>query len=220
MFCTVPLATHTRNLPPCAVLSRHLNLQSAKGYAAKEPKLFSIIKMEKRFVQDEYEASILVTEALETGNSQNRTDPAATGDSNPSTQDKTDHGGSRTTGVLCKQFVGSLVKEGQRQDAAIAKVNTRLKLAYQVDNPIQLALDIIKPLVQYKSVAGRKQTIPKVLSEHRRLGEAVRWILESAHGRKYSHKRDLEQSLFDEVEAIFDGSSHLYARRFNMHKTS
>lgn len=121
---------------------------------------------------------------------------------------------------LCPNFLGSLIKGGVSQNAILARVNARLKLDYQIDNPIQLAIDSVKPLLEYKSMMGRKQTLPRVLTPHRQNGIAIRWLVEAATQREYNTVRNLERGLYDEIAEIFAGTSSLYAKRFNMHKST
>lgn len=113
-----------------------------------------------------------------------------------------------------------MIKCGTSQHAIVAKVNAKLKLDYQIDNPIQLAIDSVKPLLEYRSMMGRRQTLPKILSPNRQNGVAIRWLIETAKQREYNTVSSLERGLYDEIAEIFAGTSSLYTKRFNMHKSS
>ena len=193
-------------------------------YAAKDTPMREIIKQERNFVADEMAASMLITESLSRAESKPSNESIIQGmvsrkEISSFTLD-TEFIPQKQPPHLCSNFLGSLIKGGVSQHAIVARVNARLKLDYQIDNPIQLAIDSVKPLLEYKSMMGRRQTLPRILSPHRQNGIAIRWLIEAATERKYNTVRSLEKGLYDEIAEIFAGTSSLYAKRFNMHKSA
>ena len=100
--------------------------------------------------------------------------------------------------------------------------NAKLKLKYQIDNPIQVAIDTVKPIIRHPTRKGKQAEsleAPVVLTQQQQSRIAVKWILEAVRNRKYEFNcRNFEKGLFDEVSAIFDGNSSLFQKRFNYHK--
>lgn len=124
----------------------------------------------------------------------------------------------QVTNALTKTFSQILTKGGKRQEAILARVNSRLKLKYQVDNPIQLAITACKPIVRFKKTKPKRYE-PIALTEKIQMNLAIKWIIECAYKREYDNIKDLERGLFDEVVSVLDGSSKVYEKRFNMHKS-
>lgn len=128
---------------------------------------------------------------------------------------------SPTTVKLPSVVLGKLTKQGKTQDSILSKVNSRLKLLLQLDNPIQKSIDTIRPVLYYKrSSKSASDSHPIMLSEKKSFNLGWHWIVHAAMERKYiaGRKTDLEQGLYDEILAIFQGTSSLYTRRFRFHR--
>lgn len=133
-----------------------------------------------------------------------------------------------TTGKVWQSFMGNVIKGGYTPEKKLAMANARLKLKYQVDNPIQLAIEAVKPILQHprKNAARgggalKGSTMPTVLTVTRQYNLAVKWLLEAARNRKYINNcHDFEKGLFDEVSAILDGTSSIYNKRYLFHRGS
>jgi len=119
---------------------------------------------------------------------------------------------------LMNHFVKVLTKGGQSRDDIIARVNSKLKQRYGVEYPIQVAVDAVKPVLKFQRFKHSKQYVPIVLHGKSAEGIAIRWIINTAHSKEYLGKRNLERGLYDEIDAILQGSSSVYQKRFNFHR--
>jgi ribosomal protein S7 len=127
-----------------------------------------------------------------------------------------------STGKLFTGFLGCSIKKGFLPERALAHANARLKLKYQIDNPIQVAIEAVKPILRHPPKLRSPTAhpgLPTVLSPRDQYRVAVKWILAAVRARKYEFDcRNFEKGLFDEISAIFDGTSSVYAKRFQYHK--
>ena len=127
-----------------------------------------------------------------------------------------------STGKLFEGFLGNCIKKGFMPDQALCLANAKLKLKYQVDNPIQVAIDAVKPVIRHpakKGFSSVSSQLPEILTPIQQSRMAVKWILEGVRNRKYAYDcRNFEKGVFDEVSAIFDGTSSIFQKRFNYHK--
>lgn len=120
---------------------------------------------------------------------------------------------------LMKHFGQVLTKHGARGDEIVARVSSTLRHRYQHPSPIALAVDAIKPVLKYQKFKNSKSYTPIVLHPKPSYGIAFRWIVEQAGKRMYIGDRPcIERGLVDEIDAIIQGTSSLYARRQQFHK--
>ena len=119
---------------------------------------------------------------------------------------------------LMNHFVKVLTKGGHCRDDIIARVNSKLKQRYGVEYPIQVAVDAVKPVLKFQRFKHSKHYVPIVLHGKSAEGIAIRWIINTAYSKEYLGKRDLERGLYDEIDAILQGSSSVYQKRFNFHR--
>ena len=125
----------------------------------------------------------------------------------------------RSTPVdLMNHFIKVMTKGGHCRDDIVARVNSKLRQRYGVEYPIQVAVDAVKPVLKFQRFKHSKQYVPIVLHGKSAEGIAIRWIVNSSHAREYLGKRNLERGLFDEVDAILQGNSSVYQKRFNFHR--
>lgn len=119
---------------------------------------------------------------------------------------------------VMNHFVKVMTKGGRTRDDLVSKVNSKLKQRYGVEFPIQVAVDAVKPVLKFQRFKNSKKYVPIVLHGKSAEGIAIRWIVQSAHSREYLGKRNLERGLFDEIDAILQGTSSVYQKRFNFHR--
>lgn len=119
---------------------------------------------------------------------------------------------------LMNHFVKVMTKGGRCRDDIVARVNSKLRQRYGVEYPIQVAVDAVKPVLKFQRFKHSKQYVPIVLHGKSAEGIAIRWIVNSSHSREYLGKRNIERGLFDEVDAILQGNSSVYQKRFNFHR--
>lgn len=120
---------------------------------------------------------------------------------------------------LMSHFAKVLTKHGHRGDDVLSRVSATLRHKYGHPNPIQVAVDGIKPVLKYQRFKPARQSIPIVLHPKPSVGIALRWIVDLASKRTYIGDRPcLERGLVDELDAIIQGTSSLYAKRAQFHK--
>lgn len=120
---------------------------------------------------------------------------------------------------LMTHFAKVLTKHGIRGDDVLARVSATLRHKYGHPDPIQVAVDGIKPVLKYQRFKPARQSVPIVLHPKPSVGIALRWIVDLASKRTYVGDRPcLERGLVDELDAILQGTSALYAKRAQFHK--
>lgn len=120
---------------------------------------------------------------------------------------------------MMTHFAKILTKHGRRGDHVLARVSMALRHKYQHPSPIQLAIDAIKPVLKYQKFKHARSYVPVVLHPKPSCSIAMRWILDLAGKRIYTGNRpSLERGLVDEIDAIINRTSTLYARRLQFHK--
>ncbi len=121
--------------------------------------------------------------------------------------------------TVMKHFAALLTKRGKRGSTALMEANMRLRTLYGVPDPLQRAVRAITPSVRFAKSKTSRAFLPVALFPESARSIAIRWIIEAASGRLYNGGRpDLVRGLVDEAAAIIDGTSALYARRFNLHR--
>ena len=123
----------------------------------------------------------------------------------------------KSSSKLNPSFINILCKKGIKRETELADINTRLKLTLQVDNPIQKAIDVIKPILTFKKQRG-KFSIPVVLTPKQQESTAIRWIIKSGSNRKYFGRPIIEMGIYDEIVSILQGTSPLFAKRYHFHR--
>lgn len=127
--------------------------------------------------------------------------------------------------MIATKFARLLTKRGHCRDAILSRVLARLTIRYGKPHVLALAVDAIRPVVRYKKEpVKRKSYFPVALSEASSIGLAIRWILANVNSKEYFEngggirRTDLERSLEAELEAIVNGTSNLYAKRYQFHR--
>lgn len=125
-----------------------------------------------------------------------------------------------STSPITAKFIGMLTKGGRPLDKKICQAVFRLRIAFQMADPLALAVDAVKPIIQYKKTSNPKYYVPCLLNSVIASNLAIKWIIHAAVGRTFYSTKipELEQGLYDEVCAIFNGTSKVYARRYQMHR--
>jgi len=100
-----------------------------------------------------------------------------------------------------------------------AAVNFTLRVKYQVPDPIRAAIEAIRPVLKYQRFKMDKAASTILLEPKIADGVAIRWVVGQASERTYTGGlRDIERGLVDEFDAILQGTSSLYQKRFQMHR--
>ena len=121
---------------------------------------------------------------------------------------------------LLQHFSSILIQHGKRHDALLMRINTALKIKYGVPNPIEVAVDAVKPIIRYYRPKDRKIWLPEAIWPKSSTGMAIRWITKAASARTYGEwkRPDLGRGLMDEIEGILSGTSSLFAKKLACHK--
>jgi ribosomal protein S7 len=120
--------------------------------------------------------------------------------------------------AIMKHFTQIVTKGGQKRDDIISQVNAILRQKYGVEWPIQVAVDSVKPVLKFQRFKHSKQYVPIILHAASAEGIAIRWIVQAAHNRNYLGKRDFKRGLIDELDAVIQGTSSVYQKRFTFHR--
>jgi hypothetical protein len=117
-------------------------------------------------------------------------------------------------------FLKMLTRGGSCIEDKLIKAEFRLKIAYQIPDPFGLAVESIRPVLMYHKTPGSKVYKPILLTDDASRRLAVKWIIGQARRKRYHSTQvpEMQQALYDEVCAVFAGTSKLYAKRFQMHK--
>ena len=97
-------------------------------------------------------------------------------------------------------------------------------MKYGRPDALAMAIDTIRPVIRYhREQVLRKTWIPMALPEESSIGLGIRWVLGSARGKEYYgstgvRRRELERAVEEELNAILDGSSGLFAKRAQFHR--
>jgi ribosomal protein S7 len=121
---------------------------------------------------------------------------------------------------ILAHLAGLLTKNGKRQDAVLMRVHNALSLKYGHPNPVEVAVDAVRPIVRYFKPKNIKIFVPEALWPRTSIGMALRWIVKGAEARTYGPWKvpDLERGLGDELDSVLDGTSALYARKLQCHR--
>ena len=110
---------------------------------------------------------------------------------------------------------------GKPLDTKLARAAFRLRLRFQMEDPIGVAVEAIKPVIQYVKVGTQRNLIARTIKPEKQTRMAMKWLVKAAFARGYGpggRVSDFEQGLVDEVSAVLAGTSSLYQKRFNMHR--
>ena len=125
---------------------------------------------------------------------------------------------ARPPTALLSHFSALLIKHGHRHDTLLSRITTKLRLKYSVPNPIESAVDALKPTIRYFRPKDRKVWVPEAVWPKSAASMAMRWIIRAATARKYGERPDLERGLFDELDAVLAGTSSLFSKKQQCHK--
>lgn len=125
---------------------------------------------------------------------------------------------STNQALLC-HFSALLTRHGKRGESIVVQVQAQSQLRYAVSNPVQMAIDAIKPVVKYYKSKVTRQYVPLALYPKTAESMALRWLIEAASSKTYVGGRpNIVRGLVDEIDSIMDGSSSLYQKKFNTHR--
>jgi ribosomal protein S7 len=121
--------------------------------------------------------------------------------------------------TLLHHLSALLTRHGKRGDSIVAEVNHQLRVKYQVSDPISQAIMALRPIVAYKRGGPSRRFVPQAQIPHSANSIALRWVIDAANKRSYEGGRpQLLRGLVDELDAVINGSSSLYAKKFQMHR--
>jgi len=123
---------------------------------------------------------------------------------------------------LLGKFINSVMLGGKKSTAqgavygAFEIIQSRMK----DKDPLEVftqALNNVRPLIQVRSkrVGGATYQVPMEVSRRRAQMLAIRWILDSARGKK---GRPIARALADELIAAYNGEGGAMTKRDNVHK--
>jgi len=123
---------------------------------------------------------------------------------------------------LLGKFINSVMLGGKKSTAqgavygAFEIIQGRMK----DKDPFEVftqALNNVRPLIQVRSkrVGGATYQVPMEVSRRRAQMLAIRWILDSARGKK---GRPIARALADELIAAYNGEGGAMTKRDNVHK--
>ena len=123
---------------------------------------------------------------------------------------------------LIGKFINSVMHDGKKSTAqsivygAFDIIKERLKDKDPVEVFTQ-ALNNVKPQIQVRSkrVGGATYQVPMEVSKRRAQMLAIRWILQSARGKK---GRPISRALADELISAYNGEGGAMTTRENVHK--
>lgn len=120
---------------------------------------------------------------------------------------------------LLRHLSALLTRHGSRGEPIVAAVQATLQVRYGVADPIRRALDAVKPVIKYYKSKVSRQYIPLALYPKVADAMALRWIINAAGERTFVGGRpNITRGLTEEIEAIIQGTSSLYAKRFATHR--
>ena len=133
-----------------------------------------------------------------------------------------------------QKFVSCLMKDGKKQKAfsiassALDKALKKLSVQNKEDNCnssmnfIVEAVENVRPSVEVRSkkIAGVSRDIPSLVPPKRGQGIAIRWILDSARGRKKTASRTFVDNLADELVDAYLKRGTPRQKRDSLHKSA
>nr|BCT02587.1 ribosomal protein S7 [Medakamo hakoo] len=136
--------------------------------------------------------------------------------------------------IAFQKFVSCLMKDGKKQraffimsnalDKAVKKLYAQNKDNTHVPsmNFIDEVVENVRPSVEVRSkkIAGVSRDIPSLVPPKRGQGIAIRWILESARGRKQTASRTFIDNLSDELLDAYLKRGTPRQKRDSLHKTA
>jgi len=136
--------------------------------------------------------------------------------------------------VAFQKFVSCLMKDGKKQkafslassalDKALKKLSVQSKEYICVSSMhfIVEAVENVRPSVEVRSkkIAGVSRDIPSLVSPKRGQGIAIRWILDSARGRKKTASRPFVDNLADELVDAYLKRGTPRQKRDSLHKAA
>lgn len=124
-----------------------------------------------------------------------------------------------TNQSLLRHLAALLTRHGRRGEPIVAQVQGQLQLRYAVSNPVQMAVDAVKPVIKYYKSKVTRQFVPLALYPKTAEAMALRWLIAAASTKTYVGGRpDIVRGLVEEIDAIMNGTSTLYQKKFNTHR--
>lgn len=124
-----------------------------------------------------------------------------------------------TSKQLLRHLAAILTRNGQRGEPIVANAHYRLQTRYRHPEPIKIAIDALKPVIRYQKSKNSKAYIPMALYPRTAEAMALRWVVRAANSRMYVGERpDIVRGLTDEFDAIIQGTSSLFRKRFDIHR--
>jgi len=136
--------------------------------------------------------------------------------------------------VAFQKFVSCLMKDGKKQkafsiassalDKALKKLSVQSKenICNSSMDFIVEAVENVRPSVEVRSkkIAGVSRDIPSLVPLKRGQGVAIRWILNSARGRKKTASRTFIDNLADELVDAYLKRGTPRQKRDSLHKSA
>ena len=136
--------------------------------------------------------------------------------------------------VAFQKFVSCLMKDGKKQkafsivssalDKALKKLPTQSKegVCKSSMDFIVEAVENVRPSVEVRSkkIAGVSRDIPSLVPPKRGQGIAIRWILDSARGRRKTASRTFVDNLSDELVDAYLKRGTPRQKRDSLHKSA
>lgn len=120
---------------------------------------------------------------------------------------------------LHRHLAAMLTRHGNRGEWIVSDVQQQLVARYRHPNPIPLAINAVKPVIRYYKSKSNKAYIPIALWPRTAESMALRWLIRAARNRMYVGERpDIVRGLVDELEAIIQGTSNLFRKKFDTHR--
>jgi len=130
-------------------------------------------------------------------------------------------GDPRHDNRLISKFINSVMWDGKKSTAQRVIYDAFEIIRGRMDkDPVEVftqAVSNVKPQIQVRSkrVGGATYQVPMEVSRRRAQMLAIRWILQSARGKK---GRPIARALADELIAAFNGEGGAMTTRENVHK--
>lgn len=127
--------------------------------------------------------------------------------------------------AVVRHCAAILTKHGKRGELILAPALATLRERFGVPDPLERAVDSLRPAVRYVKPRGprgpsTRRAAPVPLFPHVATGVALRWIIGAAGARMYAggSRPEIARGLVDEIDAVLQGTSALYAKKHQMHR--
>jgi small subunit ribosomal protein S7 len=129
---------------------------------------------------------------------------------------------ARFKSMLATKLINSVMKRGKKSTAERVFYTAMDSLQEKVKDQeplkvLETAIENVRPLLEVRPrrVGGATYQVPMEVPRHRGTSLALRWILESARGRK---GKPMAQKLAEELLDAFNKQGGAFTKRENTHK--